>query len=62
MFYEILVYESEDDFAFNRSRLPQIDGIARKRDALREGKLWLAEFPIVKVQSSDREFISILKR
>ena len=61
--YEVLVYDSEDDF--NRSPLatiPQIDGMTRKREALREGRLWLAEFPIVKVQSSDREFIQVLRK
>ncbi|RWC99429.1 MAG: hypothetical protein EOS58_32395 [Mesorhizobium sp.] len=61
--YEVLIYESEEDF--NRSQLatlPQIEGMTRKREAMREGRLWLAEAPIVKVQSSDREFIQILRR
>ncbi len=61
--YEVLIYNDEDDF--NRSPLatiPQIEGMTRKREAMREGRLWLAEAPIVKVQSSDREFIQILRR
>jgi len=60
--YEVICYSDSDDFEFSRGKIPIIDGITNKRVARKEGRLWLAEFPIVKVQSSDREFIEILRK
>lgn len=57
--YEVRAYKTQSDF--NDCRAANvIDGIIRKRDALREGKMWLSDHAVVKVQSDDREFIEIL--
>ena len=61
--YEVRVYKDEATYLNSSAgEIPLIDGITNKRDALKEGKLWLEEFPIVKVQSSNREFIEVLTR
>ena len=59
--YEVRVYKDEASYLNSTvNEIALIDGITNKRNALKEGKLWLDEFPIVKVQSSDRAFIEVL--
>lgn len=57
--YEVRAYKTQSDFDDCRAT-NVIDGITSKRDALREGKAWLKDHSIVKVQSDDREFIQVL--
>lgn len=57
--YEIKAYKTQKDYD-NLDAHVVIDGISRKREALREGKLWLSDHEIVKVQSYDREYIELL--
>jgi len=61
MTYEVIGYA--DEAAFNAVQFVEIDdGLLNKREALNLGRSALVEFPIVKVQSDDREFIEILRR
>jgi len=59
--YEVRGYSSQE-------RFDNVDGtcleynMTRKREAMKSGKNMLKIYPIVKVQSSDREFIEILTR
>jgi hypothetical protein len=59
--YEIQGYISESAFE-QYLPLPLESGYLRKETALRDGKKFLEMYPIVKVQSSDREFIEVLRR
>lgn len=57
--YEVRAYKTQSDFD-DCHATSVIDGITRKRDALREGRAWLTDHAVVKAQSDDREFIEIL--
>jgi hypothetical protein len=61
MDYEVKGYESEAAFDAVQFQIVD-DGIRYRQAALRVGREALKEFPIVKVQSGDREFIEILRR
>lgn len=61
MTYDIHAYNTQADFDAVRFVLMAFD-LPRKHEALKLGRDYLAEFPIVKVQSDDREFIEILRR
>lgn len=65
--YEVLGYASEE--AFDACDFTFLDcNITNKRDALGIGNNYLGEYkdgefyPVVKVQSDDREFIKILQK
>ncbi len=59
--YEVLGYYSEE--ALNECRFNLVeDALIKKKDALKLAKEALIEFPVVKVESSDREFIEIFQR
>jgi hypothetical protein len=59
MRYEVRAYKTRNDFD---SFLPTviIDDLYSEEDALHEGRLWLSDHEIVKVQSDDREFIQVM--
>ena len=61
--YEILGYKTKEDFT-NRNFTTLDSGITRKREAVNTAKeLYNNEpYAIMKVQSSDREFIEILDK
>lgn len=59
--YEVRAYATQQDFD-NVNATVILDGFSRKRDALNEGKLWLTDHKLVKVQSDDREYIEILSQ
>lgn len=61
MTYEIHCYNSQKDFDEVRFVRMAYD-LTRKPEAMRLGRRYLSDFPIVKVQSDDREFIEILER
>jgi hypothetical protein len=61
MLYEVRGYASQDAFDAVKFTIIE-DGLHRRTDALRLGHMNLDTFPIVKVQSDDREFIEILRR
>lgn len=60
MTYEVRAYKTQKDYdEYHAGTI--IEGITRKRDALREAKKWLSDHEVVKVQSYDCEFIEVLK-
>jgi len=59
--YEILGYKSQKDFDNFTSTLLD-EGLMNITDAMKNAKDFLIHYPIVKVQSYDREYIEILKR
>lgn len=59
--YEILGYDSKKAFEARSYSVLDSD-LKIKSLALLVGKLYLKNYPIVKVQSHDREFIKILKK
>lgn len=59
--YEVICYKSQTDFD-NRIQEKSESGITVKREALRLGKKFLKEFPIVKIQSNDREHINLMEK
>ena len=59
MSYEVRTYKTQSDYD-NYNGVTAIDGITSKHDALQEGRLWLTDHEVVKVQSDDREFIELL--
>jgi hypothetical protein len=59
--YDVQGYESQEEFDAGRFWFVETN-ISRKRDALAVAKDALATFPIVKVQSGDRTFITVLTR
>lgn len=61
--YEILGYKSKEDFT-NRNSIILDEGITNKREAVKIAKELYNNEPhrIMKVQSSDREFILILNK
>ena len=60
MTYEILGYKSQADYECRRSE-EIIDGIDDKLVAIAAGWVATRSFPIIKVQSEDREEISVLR-
>jgi hypothetical protein len=56
--YEVIGYDSKKDFK-NRLMSWIDDGITTKKEALGLAKILKEENAIIKVQSSDREFIKI---
>lgn len=61
MTYEVQGYKSQEDY--DKYIYDQIDrDLINKKDALKIGKEFLKDYPIVKVQSSDREFIELLTK
>ena len=59
--YELIGYESEDDFD-SRQGFSIINGLTKAKafNMLSDHDLWI-KYNIIKIQSSDREFIMILK-
>ena len=57
--YEVKAYNSPRQFE-KREWVGEVSGFTRKREVMKHAKLMNKHHPIVKVQSSDREFIEIL--
>ena len=58
--YEIRIYTTQSDYD-NRRPVHILEGLETKEGALDEGRMWLSDHEIVKVQSDDREFIEVLR-
>jgi hypothetical protein len=61
MTYDVSAYKTKRDYDSYVSHVV-IDGITNKKDALREGRFWQHDHEVVKVQSSDREYIAIFDK
>lgn len=59
--FEVLGYASQEDFD-TRDFMPIAAGLEMRSDALDLARGQLEKFPIVKVQSNDRDFIQVLRR
>lgn len=58
-YYDIKFYDSLEDYnIYSYSALEQ--GYTNKREALKVAKSELGNYPIIKVQSQDYEFIEVL--
>jgi hypothetical protein len=59
--YEVRAYKTQEDYR-NYTASVILDGLETEQGALDEGECWLSDHEVVKVQSSDREFIQVLER
>ena len=61
--YEILGYKTKEDFTERNFQILN-EGITNKKEVLKEARNYIFNEPyaIIKVQSSDREFIQILDK
>ncbi len=57
-YYNIDMYASVSDYE-GRIKARYIDGFTNKREAIKEAKTWLKDFPVIKVVSSDYQFIEV---
>ena len=61
MDYEVRAYKTRTNYDERRAAVI-LDGLVTQDGALDEGRMWLSDHEVVKVQSDDGEFIQVLER